>query len=90
MCVRPDHLFVGTAFENMRDAARKDRLSRAHNPPGKNRGASHGMSKLTDEKVRDIRTRHANGETQAALAREFAITTGAVCMIVKRKRWAHV
>ena len=29
-CVRPDHLFIGTQFDNMRDASRKGRLSVPH------------------------------------------------------------
>lgn len=89
-CVRPDHLFLGTATDNMRDAARKNRMSRTHNPPGKNRGSMHGMSKLTEAQVLAIRSRHANNESQAALSREYGITSGTTNMIVKRKRWTHI
>jgi hypothetical protein len=33
-CVRPDHLFLGTAFDNMADAATKGRLSVPHRRDG--------------------------------------------------------
>jgi hypothetical protein len=32
-CVRPDHLFVGTQYDNLLDAARKGRMPRWKNPP---------------------------------------------------------
>lgn len=44
-CVNPDHLFVGTHVENMRDMVAKKRAAR---------GERHGMSKLTAETVAQI------------------------------------
>ena len=43
---------------------------------------------MTVPKVREIRRRFAEGETQTALAREFGLSVPSVHFIVRRKTWA--
>lgn len=52
-----------------------------------NRGERHGNSKLTEDKVREIR-RRALSEPQAKIARQMGISRAAVSDIVRRTRWA--
>jgi hypothetical protein len=73
-CVRPDHLFVGTATDNMQDMARKGRQN----------------SKLNPDKVRDIRQRYAEGVSARDLAAIHNVDRSLVHLIVKRKFWIHV
>jgi hypothetical protein len=54
------------------------------NLPG-NRGA-----KVTEDQVREIRRKHAQGSTLAHLAEEYGLTMASVSNIVRRKTWAHV
>ena len=49
-CVNPHHLFLGTKKDNYEDARSKGWNNHA-------RGISQAFAKLTDEKVRDIRTK---------------------------------
>lgn len=51
-CVNPAHLFVGTHKDNMRDAAKKGRLSAPHAKPHRPHTR---VRKLTDDQVRSIR-----------------------------------
>lgn len=84
-CVNPSHLFLGTAKENMQDAARKGRMR-----PPRLKGEEHPHAKLTTAQVVEINRRAAAGERQASLAREFGISAVTVCQIVKGNRWVHV
>ena len=77
-CVNPDHLFLGNAVENMRDAVDKGRVPR---------GERHCCAKLTERAVRLIRRRAANGELQVSLAAEFGVTQSAIHLVVRRMRW---
>lgn len=81
-CVNPDHLFVATHAENIRDQVEK----------GRNRkGVSVYWSvKLTEAQVLEIRARHATGERAATLAREYGISSSQAEFIVNRKRWTHI
>lgn len=66
-CVNPNHLFLGTDIDNVRDREMKGRNA----PP---RGEKHGRCKLSDVQVADIRQRHAEGGvSQRQLAREFGV-----------------
>lgn len=80
-CVNPSHLFLGTQRENMMDCARKGRIAR---------GERHGVSKLSDVKVKEIRQRVAAGERQATIVREFNLSPATISMVVHRKIWDHV
>ena len=79
-CVRPDHLFLGTAADNVWDCVRKGRNAGA-------KGEKNGCAKLTQKDVVAIRASSAN---QLAVARLFGVGQSAVSSIKRRKRWGHV
>lgn len=85
-CVNPDHLFLGTQRDNIRDAIQKGRfpflLVR--------RGEFHGRARLCESLVRSIRQRHLQGETCAAIARSIKFDRTTVSKVCLRKLWAHV
>ena len=67
-CVRPDHLFLGTAADNTADMMAKERNRHAT-------GDRRPGLKLSDGDVAEIRARWtAGGITQTALAREFGVS----------------
>lgn len=71
LCVNPEHLFLGTQRDNMADKVRKGRQAR---------GESHGMSKLTDWEVMQIKG--VKGfRTAKDIASEFGITPERVWQI---------
>ena len=78
LCVRPDHLTIGTFKQNMEDAAVRGRL---HVP----RPSRH---KLTPEQIEDVRRQVATGPRGTAnqLARALGVTTGHISQIVSGKR----
>lgn len=78
-CCNPAHIFPGTYLENVADKVAKGRQMR---------GARNPSSKLTEEKVREIRRRVAGGEKQCALEAEFGVQN--LSGVVNRKSWKHV
>jgi topoisomerase IA-like protein len=58
-------------------------------PPMQN-GVSNSNSKLNEQQVREMRKRHADGESSASLARHFGVNPKTANMVVLRQRWAHV
>jgi hypothetical protein len=82
-CVCPHHLSAGTQLENMRQKMARGRHVYL-------RGEQVGAAKLTAEKVKAIRQRHAKGETQRALGKAYGMSQGRISMIVNRKSWTHV
>ncbi len=86
LCVRPDHLFLGTTQDNMDDMVQKRRQG-----PRKAKGESHGMAKVTEDDVREIRKLYAEGILdQPTLAARYGVTQVAVSQIVLRKSWRHI
>jgi hypothetical protein len=71
-CVRPDHLFLGTHAENVRDACLKGRLD----------------EKLNETKVRDIRSRLGAGETLRSIASLYAVNERLIWGIRRGTNWA--
>lgn len=84
-CVRPDHLFLGTRSENMRDMGRKGRGGR-----GGAKGEQNSHAKLTESQVIEIRTRFAAGELGYVLAAEFGLGFRKLSRIVCGHAWGHV
>lgn len=80
LCVRPDHLFLGTKGDNNRDCKQKGR--NAH-------GEKNGQAVLTENDVIDIRTLRALGARQSSLAEAFGVARSNIGLIVSRQRWAH-
>jgi len=53
-------------------------------------GAGNPRAKLTDDTVRKLRARRADGLTYRQLAAEFGISDASACAAVNRKTWAQV
>jgi hypothetical protein len=81
LCVRPEHLFLGTQLENVRDRDAKGRGMH---------GEQHHHAKVTDADVIAIRARWTTGTPQATLAREYGVRAGQIGNIVHRRSWRHL
>jgi hypothetical protein len=104
-CVRPDHLFVGTHSDNMRDMGRKGRARLQQHPEqtpfGEQhwmhrhpelipRGEQNGSAKLTADQVREIRVLYSQGATKRYLARQFSVVPATIRFIVNGITWREV
>jgi len=78
-CVRPEHLFIGTRLDNVRDMIDKGRGGR----PPMHHGEEHPQAVLTDVEVADLRRLHATGSyQQRALAKQFGVSQSTVWRLV--------
>jgi hypothetical protein len=60
-------------------------------PESRVKGETHGMAKMTDEKVRQMREMRAiHGTYYKDLAREFGVHLTVAYDIVRRRIWNHV
>lgn len=76
LCVRPDHLWLGTHEDNMRDKAEKGRT---------------GSAKLTPALVIELRNLHRSSEfTHKCLATRFNVSRKTVANILNGRNWKHV
>lgn len=97
VCVRPDHLFLGTTRDNAADRSAKgrsgagDRSGRRLHPDRYPNGSAVPGAKLTDEAVREIRRRYDAGAAGlTVLGRQFGVTKQTIQRIVRRQGWTHV
>ena len=81
LCVNPDHLFLGTAQDNMDDMILKGRDKKAH-------GSKHYSTKLTDKDILKIRS--LSGVSQKEIGRMFEVTQASISLIINNKNWKHV
>lgn len=75
ICVNPVHLYEGTAADNARDRDIRGRT---------------GMTKLTPDDVRAIRSLRLRGWTYQRIATEFGISTSTALAVCRRTAWKHV
>jgi len=81
-CCNPAHLFEGTQVDNMADMKRKGRA-----PDPRRIG---GPRTLTEDQVREIRSRCERGEKHQEIADAFGVTRTLITQIRSRRKWAHV
>ena len=82
MCVRPDHLLVGTALENAADKVAAGNQTK---------GEAVNTAKLSADQVRQIRETYATGVVSLPmLARQFRIGRKAIQRLVHGESWGHL
>lgn len=79
-CCNPDHLFLGSQRDNMRD---RDSKGRQVTP----RGARNGNAKLSVEDVLAIR---ASTEPVRVLAKRFGVSRNHIYLVLNRTNWPHI
>lgn len=89
-CVRPEHLFLGTAKDNARDMALKGRTWQQQHPERVKRGGKHGNAKFTDDQVLTIREAFASGVGMEELARQWGVTPTTIARMISGEGWTHL
>ena len=80
-CVNPDHLYLGTNSDNVRD-----RVSR--NREAYRKGEANPRARLSENDVRLIR--NAVGLTNQAIANEFGVSYQLISRIRRKECWTHL
>jgi len=89
-CVNPEHLWIGTPTENNHDCINKGRHNHIGLEMGRHKGMAHKLSVLTDKDVLAIRDRYKNGETVAAISKDFMASYNSIMFAAKRITWKHI
>lgn len=79
-CFNPDHLFLGSASDNAKDAARKGHLL----------GSRNANAILREGDVLEIRKMLDAGVPSVRIAEQFGVTKYCISDIKRRKRWKHL
>ena len=80
-CVRPDHLFLGTHADNVRDRDAKGRTAR---------GSRQGGAILDEARVARMRSLRRSGVSARRLATSFGVSEPTVYAVLSRRMWRHV
>lgn len=89
-CVNPEHLYVGTHLQNMRDMFGRKRDRANVKPESTLRGEDSGAAVLTEEMVTSIRLEAMKGASMCDLAKRFSIGATTANRVVLLKTWKHV
>lgn len=79
-CVNPDHLFLGTAEDNVRDAAKKNRLQY---------GVRKANAKLNAQKVIQILQLGKRGEPHCDIAKQMGVDASVITNVLNGKAWTR-
>ena len=85
-CINPDHLFLGTISDNMKDRHKK---GRGVYPDQK--GSNHSQSKLTEDDVLNIRNMHDNGLSMTKIHAKYNyVSLATISNVCHKKSWRHI
>ena len=100
-CANPDHLFTGTALENMTDAKAKGRMASGArtgtytHPETRRFGRANPAAKLDQHAIQYIRAKYSRGSrwkpglSQRSLAIQFRVSQKTIADIVRGKTWTQ-
>ena len=83
LCVNPDHLYLGTGYDNNNDTIIRNRGNRTL-------GSKCSWAKLDEDKVREIRRLKSQGLKQSKIALMYNIDASLISDIIHNKKWRHV
>lgn len=89
-CCNPNHLFVGTAKDNMQDAFDKGRLPMFVVNGQKQIGETHRCAKLKSHQIIQIREQYRNGIDASDLSKAYGVHRNTINDVVICKTWKHV
>lgn len=81
ICVNPNHLFLGSIGDNMRDRTSKGRQAK---------GSKIGNSILTEDMVYEIRKTRLEGKSYKELMEKFNLSFYMIRCVCKNRQWNHV
>lgn len=105
LCVRKEHLFLGTHEDNMADMKMKNRAAPLRSdilkygddhwtrkkPHLLARGDNHGNSKVPSETILKIRAEFAaGGITKSDLGRKYGYVKSHICRLISGESWKHL
>lgn len=86
-CVNPEHLFIGTQHENVRDCIIKGRANYRSGPNPKIQGVRHPNARLSEEQVKAI---FSDMRPYSKIASDLGVSVSTVHNIKTHKGWNHV
>lgn len=86
-CINPNHLFVGSQADNLRDMRGK---GRAAPPPNTQVGVNHHLAVLDEDGVRQMRRLASQGVSARRVARYFGVNWSTAKRVISRTTWKHV
>lgn len=84
-CINPDHLFLGTALDNVSDMDRKGRRVNKH-PLGE----EHHAAILTEDQVKEIRSYPHYKVPRKQLAEKFGVSPTTISQVRSNRNWRHI
>jgi len=82
-CCNPNHLFLGTNSENMKDMYKKGRGNDL-------KGENNKLSKIKNDDISEIFLLYSQGFNFAEIGRKFNVSYVCIANIIKRKTWKHI
>jgi hypothetical protein len=86
-CINPDHLFLGTQKDNMQDCKDKGRFNSPKRMASVRKGTSINTNKLTEDDVRDVRKKIAEGWSLSSIGVMFGVSVSAIWTIRHGRSW---
>jgi len=80
-CVNPDHTYIGTEEDNIKDMIERDRFVK---------GADVINAKINDEIALDIRLSFDSGESRDSISKRHNISKDLVNQVISGESWKHV